>query len=372
MKRVLLLMALALLVVGAIFVRGRARPLAPVDGEIRDLVATSHGVFWISAPDEPGSSPATVWCVPTGAHRPVAVLRAYDVRSIFVTGATLYALAESGPELDSGELVVRELATGQEKRHGGLHAPQGLWVDPSATYWTEARSERAPAIVHIPIIRPIHALRKTTSDPSQATLVALMEGSKAHFTGTFLGRREEKLYWTEQIGTEFSQGAAYVRREGPPSGDIETLSRERGPNFALLNGDDLFWTAYSHEMAIPSAGRIVYRLNLAHGGSAKITDWLSASGALTTDGDTVYFVGGDWVWALPSKLDEPTPVQHFAANRPGTVDTFNSNVYGRDTWDEEPHIVRRPLSWRGVLTAALQFGSTDVAPDTSSLGGEAL
>jgi len=366
-----LALAVVVLVVGAIYARGRGRPLADIEGQTRDLTVTPQGVFWISAPAEPGDSPARIMYVGAGGGTPSVLLQAYDVRSLAVHSGSLYALAETGPEDAGGVLVIRDLKTGQRQVHKGLHSPQGLYVDGSRLFWTESRASRAEAIAHVPIMCPLHALRVTDAAPAQGKLMSLMEGSDRHFAGQIVGLRDDKLYWTEPIGQAFSAGCTLVRRKAPSDMDPETMARTKGANVAALDGANLYWTAYSLELNRPSGGRVTYRRHVDTPDQELLTDWLPAMGALLTDRGGARFVGAGWLWEIPHRLAEPTPVRRFVARGPGTVALYRGSIYGVDLVQDTEKLVRRPLGLRGYILGALAFRQPAINTDTTVLGGDA-
>ena len=366
-RAIILALVVVLLLAGAVFVRGRTRVLAHPESDIRDLTVTPLGVFWVSVPgEEPHDLPAQVWCLARGTRQPRPIVQAWDVRSIAIADGKLYVLLENGPEEDAGELRVIDLKTSQSDSRQGLHAPQGLVIDGSQVFWTETRAARADAIVHIPIMRPVHAIRSADGVSSDASLVSLGEGSERHFTGELLAVHDGDLYWTERLGCDFSVGVTLLNRKSPSDRDVETVARVKGQNWALLDGDCAYWTAYSEELAVPSSGRVVRRQPLPDGEQATVTDWLGPRGALVADRLRIYFATGGHLYLIPRSLDPPTPVVRTSAYLPGAAAVYRDNLYSVELIEHARAIIRTPLSWRGYLWAALTFGKTHVA---SALAG---
>ena len=355
-KAVLCALACVVLVAGAVFVRGRAAPVASLNESPRQIVAGAHGLFWIEAPQSEPPGPARLQYLPPGAKKPTCVLQAHDVRSIAVGGGTLYVLAETGPQEDAGVMVAVDLSSGEQRfSTAGLYRPQSLEVDGDTLYWTESRSARAEGIVHVPIIKPVNVIR-AGAQPSQPTLIGLTEGSEPHFTGALLGVREGKLYWTERLGWEYVGGATLIKRGGVDGSDPELLARTNGHNVAALEGDALYFTAYSRELASPSAGRLVNRTDLRASQTEMLTDWLDSNGALLVADATPLYVDMSYLWRIPSRLDPPIPVKRIAATSPPVVATYRGNLYTARRRDEAVQLVRVPLGLRGYLNAALPLG----------------
>lgn len=359
MKRRAVITALVLLVLGAgaIIACGRPRALVGVEGEVRSLAVTRAGVFWIAAPGESGGGPARVLHLPHGSREATELLRAHDVRSLFVLRSEVWALVETGAEEGSGELR-RIRPEGSEVIADGLHSPQGLWVmggsaggDARTVYWTESRSARAEGIAHVPVMRPLHVVRVADATELRPRLLGVVEGAEPHFLGRLLGVREGKLYWTEPTGWGFPGRRTLVMR-GAAGSEPEMIATVKGAHVAGLSGDVLHWTAHSEELAVPPTGRVVRRLDLRHGEPETLTDWMPARGELLVDGGRAYVSGERRVWAVPRTLDEAAPLFGFTGEDVRALSIHRKNLYGVEQWREAPWIVRRPLSWRGYLGAA--------------------
>ena len=368
MKKRALIAALALLLLGtaAVFVRGRARVLADAQGKIRGLAVSAAGVFWIVVPEGPGAAPVRVRHLAHGSRDPVTLLEAYDVRSLFAGDHELYALVENGPDDDSGELVVRSLSGGTERRRASLYSPHGLWADEGSLFWTETRSARVAAIPHVPALRPVSAIRVARGVGSQPELLALVESWEDHYDGQLLGVDDGQLYWTERVNPSYPSAALLVNRAAP-GGERETPVYALGPNAAALGDDDLYWTARSEDLNVPSAARVTRRLDLRKEQASTITDWLSPGGALLVEWGRVYYVGGRRLWSVPRTLGRAVPLAKFGQWAPDAPAIYRHNVYCADTVEGAVRIVRRPVSWRGYLGAALP---TRRAKPSVAAGGE--
>jgi hypothetical protein len=355
-RAVLCALACLVVVAGAVFVRGRAAPVSSLSESPRQIVAGPHGLFWIEPPPSEPPGPARLQYLPPGAKKPTCLLQAHDVRSIAVGDGTLYVLAETGPQEDAGVMVAVDLSSGERRfSAAGLYRPQSLEVDGGTLYWTESRSARAEGIVHVPIIKPVNAIR-AGAQPSEPTLIGLTEGSEPHFTGALLGAREGKLYWTERLGWEYVGGATLIKRGGGDGSDPELLARTNGHNVAALEGDALYFTAYSRELASPSAGRLVNRMDLSASHTEMLTDWLDTNGALLVARGTPLYVDASYLWRIPSRLDPPIPVKRLGAMSPPVVAAYRGNLYTSRRMDERVELVRVPLGLRGYLNAALPLG----------------
>jgi len=349
-------LVVVVLVAGAIYMRGRPASVAKVTGNPRQVAVGAAGLFWIEAPAPDQEGPVRLLHLAHGGKQPSVLLQAHDIRSVAVTDTSLYVLSETGPEEDSGLMSCVDLSTGSTRlSEAGLHRPQGLAVDGGNVYWTESRSARAEAMVHVPIMKPVNAIR-VGPRPSEGKLVGLTEGSEPHFTGQLAGVRQGQLYWSEHLGWEFVGGATLIKRGGGAGKDPELLGRAVGQNVAALDGDRLYWTAYSQEMERPSAGRVVQRMDLGSSSVDTITDWLSGGGALVCCRGTAYYVGGGRLWRVPPRLDPPVPMARLTVGATPVAAVYRDNLYCAASRGGKMQLWRIPLSWRGYLSAVLRAG----------------
>lgn len=357
---VIVILALAAGAAGALYVRGRACVVVQVRGEVRDLTVTDDALIWIEAPAEPGQGKARVLTAGyRGGTEPRSVVEAHDIRSLVVRGDSLYALTQTDPTDGTGQLVRRTRDGKTEVLLGGLHRPQSLVVDDTALCWTEARAAPTPGIAHVPVLGVICAVRvlpAVAGKPAGGAtprLVALTESAKACFDGQLLGLRDGNLYWVERVAGLLPASVTSVRGAPLAGGDPRTLARARGPRTAALGPHHIYWTDASDEMASPDSGSTVRRVSFQAGPVETVTDWLSSTGALMTDGDRVFFAGGGWFWRVPQRLDRPLPLVRCNATTPGTVAVHGSTMVAVGTLQGTRPLERRPLSWRGYVHAAL-------------------
>lgn len=360
MKRYMLIVALAVVLVGAVCLRGRARPIAILDGQIREIVAGPRGVFWIETPISEGGAvagqgPVRLIGVPHGGGRPVVIAQEYDLRSVFLDGDRLIAIGSTGPEIEAGQLVVIDLDSGQRTVHRGLHRPQGIWAQGERMCWAEAREARGPSVAHVPVLQHLQAIRVGNGNPETARLLGVAESSRPHFSGQILGFDGTHYYWAERIGEGLSEGATTLRRCPENGGEVETLGRAAGPNVGVLTPDSLVWTAYSEEMSTPGAGRCARMLSLSGGEVGTVTDWLPSSGTLVAVGRTVWYGGAGYLWRIPRVLDEPVPVARTGAVGPGQAAVYACNTYSQEQLEEKSVVMRRPISLWGRVRAALSL-----------------
>lgn len=351
MKRKTILLVLAVVLVGAVCMRGRARPVALLDGQVRDIVAGAPGVFWLEVPATEG--PVRLVGLPHGGGRPVVIMNGHDLRSVFLDGQRLLVVGSTGPEIETGQLTIIDLRTGERESFDGLHRPQGIWAEGERMCWAEARQARGASVVHVPVLQHLQAIRAGT--PGQARLLGVAESSQPHFTGQILGSDGTHYYWVERVGEGLSEGATVVRRCAAETGEAEALARGVGSNVGVLSRDSLWWTTYSREMSSPGSGRYVIRQPLEGGEPAEVTDWLPSTGALVAEGSTVWFAGGGHVWRVPATLADPAPVAVSGANGPGQATVYRGNEYSPEQLEDRSAIVRRPVSPWGALRAALSL-----------------
>ena len=326
-KAAAIALAVVVLLAGAIYMRGRPTSLAEITGSPRQIAVGAGGAFWIETPAEGKDGPRRLLHLAHGGKQPSVLLQAYDIRSIALTDTSLYVLSETGPEEDSGVMSCVDLSSGAPRlTERGLRRPQGLAIDGDKVYWTESRSARAEAMVHVPIMKPVNAIR-VGPRPSEGKLVGLTEGSEPHFTGQLVGVRQGQLYWSEHLGWEFVGGATLMKRGGSAGKDPELLGRAVGRNVAALDGDRLYWTAYSQEMDKPSSGRVVQRMDLGSSSVDTITDWLSGGGALVCCRGTAYYVGAGRLWRVPQQLDPPVPMVQLTAAGTPVAAVYRDNLY---------------------------------------------
>jgi hypothetical protein len=371
---IIAVLGLAALVAVALFVRGRARPLAEVAGEVRDLTVTPQGCFWIDAPAQAGKGPARIYFIAHGSRGGAAkLLEFYDIRSLAVHGQTAYALVETGPEDGAGQLVAQTGAGPAQTLLGGLHSPQGLIVTDSLICWTESRAAPVEGIAHVPILGALSAIRTVPASggkpgpDSQPRLLAMAESATPHYEGQVLGARDGNLYWTERLASRLPGAVTIFRRAPETGGEPQTLGQSRGAQIAALGEEHIYWTDASEELAVPSSGRVVRRLPLQGGEQEAITDWLPSAGALCTDADRPYYAGGGWLWAIPRTLDKPMPVLRCNASSPGSLSVYRDNVIDLGVKPGAKQLFRQPLSWRGYIGGAL----AGVTPFAAARGAEA-
>ncbi|NSW55281.1 MAG: hypothetical protein HPY44_04665 [Armatimonadetes bacterium] len=358
MKRYLFIVALAVVLVGAVCMRGRARPIAILDGQVRQIVAGPRGVFWIETPmpgdgGSAGDGPCRVVGVPHGGGRPVVVAQEYDLRSLFLDDDRLLIIGSTGPEIDSGQLIVLDLNSGRRTVHSGLHRPCGIWARGERICWAEGREARGASVVHVPVLQHLQAIRAGNGNPATARLLGVAESSRPHFSGQILGSDGTYYYWAERVGEGLSEGATTLRRCPENGGEVETLGRAAGPNVGLLTPDSLVWTAYSEEMNSPGSGRCARMLPLKGGQARTVTDWLPSSGTLVSVGRTVWYGGAGYLWRIPDELDEPVPVARTGAVGPGQAAVYGGNTYSQEQLNDKAVVMRRPISPWGRVRAAL-------------------
>lgn len=360
MKRYMLIVALAAVLVGAVCLRGRARPIAILDGQVREIVAGPRGVFWIETPVSgdgvaTGDGPCRVVGVPHGGGRPVVIAQEYDLRSVFLDGDRLLIIGSTGPEIDKGQLIVLDLNSGQRTVHSGLHRPRCIWANGERMCWAEGREARGASVVHVPVLQHLQAIRAGNGNPGTARLLGVAESSRPHFSGQILGSDGRYYYWAERVGEGLSEGAMTLRRCPENGGEVETVGRAAGPNVGLLTPDSLVWTAYSEEMSTPGSGRCARMLPLSGGEARTVTDWLPSSGALVSVGRTVWYGGAGYLWRIPNKLGVPIPVSRTGASGPGQAAVYACNTYSQEQLEDKAVVMRRPISLWGRVRAALSL-----------------
>ena len=361
-KRIPVAIALALIAVavGAFFAHGRARTLAQVSGQVRELTPARAGLFWIEAPAELGKAKAQLRFLPHGARRaPVTLLDAYDIRSLAIRGETVYALIETEPGDATGQLVSQPLSGATQVLLSGLHSPQGLVVTDTAVCWTESRAAPVEGVPQVPIMGRLTAIRVGAASggrpvpDSAPRLLAMAESADDHYTGRLLGTRAGSFYWTERLAERMPAAKTFFRRAPEQGGEPETLGLARGAHEAALSDSHLYWTDFSDEMASPPSGRTVRRRALAGGETETLTDWLPSSGALVTEGDHAFYVGGGWVWRVPETLNKPTPITPWGFASQGAVSVYGGNAVGLAAIPGAKVIARHPVTVRGYITAAI-------------------
>lgn len=345
-----LCLAAALVVVGHV-IGGRPRTVWRSTQTIFALESDDEGLFWLAKSD-PEASGGSLFAVARGRQSPRVLYRQERLIEMALAGESVLALEADG---QAANLLLIPRDGGQPTALArGLRRPGGLAFADGVAYWTETRPALAAHVRHIPVLQFRTWLRACSTDGQGVPrTIGVAEAAADDLGNCLLGVGQGSVYWLHVSGRSYGLGWSALRSVSVNGGRVETAVLERGTQVAILEGDDLYWTAPSEDAGDPRRYRCVRRGSPPRISSVTITDWLMAEGALFALDGRIYYAAPDGIWAVPPHLGEPRLLKPVGSGS-AVVTGFRGSVYqALASEGGGSMLLRRPVVLRARLRAAV-------------------